>query len=90
MHTHNILCICDKRTTNSFSILDRHPGLLALWGDDRSQEMEMIRWRLFVHAVSPRLNPEEVMNLPEHLVIPVAALFYIEVSQLCSKQWFSF
>nr|XP_018913345.1 PREDICTED: constitutive coactivator of peroxisome proliferator-activated receptor gamma-like [Bemisia tabaci]XP_018913352.1 PREDICTED: constitutive coactivator of peroxisome proliferator-activated receptor gamma-like [Bemisia tabaci] len=65
---------------------DRHPGLLALWGDDRSQEMEMIRWRLFVHAVSPRLNPEEVMNLPEHLVIPVAALFYIEEQDFL-KPW---
>lgn len=63
----------------SFSILDHHPGLLALWGDDRTEKMQTIRWRLFAGAISPKLDPEILSDLPENLVLPYAALFYLFV-----------
>ncbi|CAH0391836.1 unnamed protein product [Bemisia tabaci] len=55
-----------------------HPGLLALWGEDRSEEMQKIRWKLFTQAVSPNLNYHELKSLPEYLVLSTPVLVYLK------------
>ncbi|XP_018913372.2 constitutive coactivator of peroxisome proliferator-activated receptor gamma [Bemisia tabaci] len=64
---------------------DHHPGLLALWGDDRTEKMQTIRWRLFAGAISPKLDPEILSDLPENLVLPYAALFYLYEEKVLYK-----
>jgi hypothetical protein len=56
-----------------------HPGLLTLW----SKGSEELRWKVFCAAVSPRLDPKLVRELPPHLVIPTAVLTYLcQVSKI--------
>ncbi|CAH0388496.1 unnamed protein product [Bemisia tabaci] len=56
---------------------DPHPGLLALWSDDRTQDLQNARWQLFAHGISSRLNPAKLRHLPQNLVLPTAVMFYI-------------
>jgi hypothetical protein len=50
-----------------------HPGLLTLW----NKGSEELQWKVFSAAVSPRLDPKLLRELPPHLVIPAAALTYL-------------
>ncbi|XP_023714147.1 constitutive coactivator of peroxisome proliferator-activated receptor gamma-like [Cryptotermes secundus] len=50
-----------------------HPGLLTLW----NKESEELQWKVFCAAVSPRLDPKLLRELPPRLVIPAASLTYL-------------
>jgi hypothetical protein len=65
-----------------------HPGLLTLWNDGP----EDLRWKVFCAAVSRRLDPKLLKELPPHLVIPAAVLTYIcRVSRsIETGVWFPF
>jgi hypothetical protein len=50
-----------------------HPGLLTLWNKGSKE----LQWKVFCAAISPRLDPNLLTELPPHLVIPAAALSYL-------------
>jgi hypothetical protein len=46
---------------------------MTLWNEGS----EDLRWRVFSAAISPRIDPKLLRELPPHLVIPAAVLSYI-------------
>lgn len=62
-----------------------HPGLLTLWNEGS----EDLRWRVFTAAISPRLDPNLLRELPPCLVIPAAVLSYIchELARPMLETW---
>lgn len=58
--------------------IDAHPGLLALWSDDRTREMQTARWQLFAHSLSPDLDFGVLTDLPDNLILPTAVFFFLQ------------
>lgn len=56
---------------------EEHPGLMKLWSDNRSDELQRKRWTLFVAAASPRLDRDKLENLPTDLILPTMTLVYL-------------
>lgn len=82
------LGFCFQLTLQLFIyVLDAHPGLLALWSDDRTREMQTARWQLFAHSLSPDLDFGVLTDLPDNLVLPTAVFFFLQVSLLRSSSF---
>ena len=66
-----------------------HPGLLTLQ-NDRSDDMQKIRWSLLSHIISPTLDVSVLSSIPhEDCVYPLLALHYLinETERLVLDDW---
>lgn len=55
-----------------------HPGLRVLWSSDRKSPQHRNKWRLFLGAVSTRIdNLADWMSLPADVVVSTAACYYL-------------